>query len=54
MAEGAINVTPLKRLTRPEDVANTTSFLASTDSAFITAEVIHVCGGSQLAPFGTR
>lgn len=54
MAETSISVTPLKRLTTPEDIANTTSFLASTDAAFITSEVIHVCGGSQLAPFGNR
>lgn len=52
MARGSIANTPLKRLATPEDIANTTSFLASTDAAFITAEVIHVCGGSQLAPFG--
>ncbi|EPL06897.1 SDR family NAD(P)-dependent oxidoreductase [Pseudomonas sp. CF161] len=54
MADSSIGDTPLKRLTTPEDIANTTSFLASSDAAFITAEVIHVCGGSQLAPFGTR
>lgn len=53
MAAGSINSTPLKRLTTPEDIANTTAFLASSDAAFITAEVIHVCGGSQLAPFGS-
>lgn len=52
MARGSIANTPLKRLATPEDIANTTSFLASPDAAFITAEVIHVCGGSQLAPFG--
>lgn len=53
MATGSINSTPLKRLTTPQDIANTTSFLASSDASFITAEVIHVCGGSQLAPFGS-
>ena len=53
MAAGSISSTPLKRLTTPEDIANTTAFLASSDAAFITAEVIHVCGGSQLAPFGS-
>ena len=52
MAQGSINNTPLKRLATPEDIAGTTSYLASTDAAFVTAEVIHVCGGSQLAPFG--
>ncbi|WDY55910.1 SDR family NAD(P)-dependent oxidoreductase [Pseudomonas sp. PSKL.D1] len=54
MAQGSISNTPIKRLTTPEDIAGTTSFLASADAAFITAEVIHVCGGSQLAPFGSR
>ncbi|MCY1444707.1 3-oxoacyl-[acyl-carrier-protein] reductase FabG [compost metagenome] len=54
MAQGSISNTPLKRLATPQDIAGTTSFLASPDAAFITAEVLHVCGGSQLAPFGTR
>ncbi|HEC0038750.1 SDR family oxidoreductase [Acinetobacter baumannii] len=54
IAENAIEDTPIKRLTTPEDVANTAAFLASNDSSFITAEVIHVCGGGQLAPFGRR
>ncbi|ASV37211.1 short-chain dehydrogenase [Pseudomonas sp. NS1(2017)] len=52
IAQNAIGSTPLKRLTTPQDVANTASFLASSNAGFITAEVIHVCGGSQLAPFG--
>jgi len=30
-------------------VACAIAFLASEDSRFITGEVIHVCGGSQLA-----
>lgn len=54
IAENAIQDTPIKRLTTPEDVANTAAFLASEDSSFITAEVIHVCGGGQLAPFGRK
>lgn len=53
MARGSIDNTPLKRLATPEDIAGTTAFLASKDAGFITAEVIHVCGGSQLAPFGS-
>lgn len=39
----------LNRLATPEDVAGAIAFLASEDSRFITGEVIHVCGGSQLA-----
>jgi 3-oxoacyl-[acyl-carrier protein] reductase len=36
---------PLKRGGTPEDVANTTLFLASDMSAYITGQTIHVCGG---------
>ncbi|WP_418320138.1 SDR family NAD(P)-dependent oxidoreductase [Piscinibacter sakaiensis] len=52
MAERQINQTPLGRLATPQDVANTVAFLLSPGAAYITAEVIHVCGGSQLAPLG--
>lgn len=52
MADRAIGQTPLARLTTPEDVANTVSYLVSPASSFVTAETIHVCGGSQLAPLG--
>lgn len=44
--------TPLKRLTLPEDVAGAVAFLVSSDASYITGEVIHVCGGSQMAPLG--
>lgn len=36
---------PLKRGGTPEDVANATVFLASDLSAYITGQVINVCGG---------
>ena len=36
---------PLKRGGTPEDVANTTLFLASGLSAYITGQTLHVCGG---------
>jgi NAD(P)-dependent dehydrogenase (short-subunit alcohol dehydrogenase family) len=39
----------LPRLCTPEDVAATANFLASDEAGFITGEVIHVCGGAQLA-----
>ena len=39
------NSIPLKRGGTPEDVANTTLFLASDLSAYITGQTIHVCGG---------
>ena len=39
----------LSRLGTPEDVAGAVAFLASDDARFITGEVLHVCGGAQLA-----
>jgi 3-oxoacyl-[acyl-carrier protein] reductase len=36
---------PLARYGTPEDVAATVSFLASDDAAYITGQVIQVCGG---------
>lgn len=36
---------PLKRGGSPDDVANTTVFLASDMSAYVTGQTIHVCGG---------
>lgn len=36
---------PLKRGGTPEDIANATLFLASDLSAYITGQVINVCGG---------
>lgn len=37
--------TPLKRLGKPEDIANAYYFLASEESAFVTGQVISVDGG---------
>jgi 3-oxoacyl-[acyl-carrier protein] reductase len=39
---------PVKRLGRPEDVANATLFLASPDNGFITGQTLFVCGGASL------
>ncbi|PIV18902.1 MAG: 3-oxoacyl-[acyl-carrier-protein] reductase [Elusimicrobia bacterium CG03_land_8_20_14_0_80_50_18] len=36
---------PLKRLGRPEDVANLVSFLCSDESAYITGQVVRIDGG---------
>jgi 3-oxoacyl-[acyl-carrier protein] reductase len=36
---------PLRRGGTPEDVANTTLFLASELSSYVSGQVIHVCGG---------
>ena len=40
-----ISSTPLERLGKPEDIANTIFFLASDESNFITGETISVTGG---------
>jgi 3-oxoacyl-[acyl-carrier protein] reductase len=36
---------PLNRLGTPEDLANTISFLASDEAAYITGQTLFVCGG---------
>ncbi|QVQ54883.1 SDR family oxidoreductase [Spiractinospora alimapuensis] len=42
-------MTPLGRLATPDDVAEAVAFLAGPHAGFITGEVLHVCGGAQLA-----
>ena len=39
------NAIPLKRGGTTEDIANVTLFLASDMSAYVTGQVLHVCGG---------
>ncbi|MBU3075567.1 3-oxoacyl-[acyl-carrier-protein] reductase [Clostridium estertheticum] len=39
---------PLKRLGRPEDVANVVAFLATDEAAYITGQVINVDGGMAM------
>lgn len=43
--DAVVGKIPLGRLGRPEEVAETVSFLASPGAGFINAEVIHVDGG---------
>ena len=43
--EEARKALPLKRLGRPEDVANVVAFLASEESNYVTGQVINVDGG---------
>lgn len=49
MVEHQRSLSPLGRIATVQDVANAVSFLASDDASFITGEVLHVCGGTQLA-----
>jgi NAD(P)-dependent dehydrogenase (short-subunit alcohol dehydrogenase family) len=50
LADGFRKITPLGRLGTPDDVAGAIAFLASDRASFITGDILHVCGGSQLAP----
>lgn len=43
--ESIAGVIALKRLGKPEDVANVVSFLASDKADYITGQTINVCGG---------
>lgn len=42
------NAIPMKRLGKPEDVANAVLFFASAESSFVTGQVLYVCGGASV------
>jgi 3-oxoacyl-[acyl-carrier protein] reductase len=42
------NAIPMKRLGRPEDVANAVLFFASNEASFVTGQVLYVCGGASV------
>jgi 3-oxoacyl-[acyl-carrier protein] reductase len=46
--EAWLNQIPLRRGGTPQDVAELVVFLGSDRSAYITGQVIHVCGGMQM------
>ncbi|MHC6595162.1 SDR family NAD(P)-dependent oxidoreductase [Arthrobacter sp. C152] len=47
--ERHMKMSVLGRLAVAEDIVNAVDFLASNKASFITGEVLHVCGGAQLA-----
>lgn len=43
--ERAVKMQPIKRVGRPDDIADAVAFLASERAGFISGEVLHVTGG---------
>jgi 3-oxoacyl-[acyl-carrier protein] reductase len=48
--EAIKNATPLRRLGRPDDVANLALFLASDESSWITGGLFPIDGGVLVTP----
>ena len=46
--EKLINARPLKRIGRPEEIAEAVAFLASDRAAYITGQILHVDGGKSV------
>lgn len=51
MKERMVKRTAMRRLGKPEEIANTITFLCSEQAAFITGQVVQVDGGSTLFTF---
>jgi len=49
MEEALITDIPLRRVGRPEDIANTVVFLASEQASWVTGQLIFVHGGHRMA-----
>ena len=46
--EEALNMIPMRRYGKPEDIAAAMAFLASDDAAYITGQVLRVNGGMSM------
>jgi 3-oxoacyl-[acyl-carrier protein] reductase len=47
---GLVAKVPAGRIGRPDDIANAVAFLVSDSAAYITGQVLTVCGGRSVAP----
>lgn len=45
--QAAIDRNPMRRLARPEDIANAIALLCSDDTSYINGQVIYVAGGPR-------
>ena len=48
VVEGWVNTIPMKRGGTTTDIANTTLYLASDLSSYVTGQTLHVCGGMHM------
>jgi 3-oxoacyl-[acyl-carrier protein] reductase len=47
MQKAAAEHIPVRRVGRPEDIANVIAFLVSEDSSYVSGQVIYVAGGPK-------
>ncbi|WP_116047657.1 3-oxoacyl-ACP reductase FabG [Amycolatopsis palatopharyngis] len=47
MKKGAAQEIPVRRVGKPEDIANVASFLVSDEASFVSGQVIYVAGGPK-------
>ncbi len=46
--ESMLEIIPMKKYGKPEDIANLVLFLSSDNASYITGQVIHVDGGMAM------